>query len=490
MNDHPLAALVAAIPEPALLLDPAGTVMAANDLARRFLGAGAASPQGKALTALVSLTGSSALALNEIARLSFLRALEGEVEAEEAHGLLSTRKVTLSIGALPGTDAAPGRAGYLAILRDVNEERRKEQVRITQEKLASISQLASGVAHEFNNIMASLYGFAQLAQGDPAFNEELISAVQQYAERSKEITRRLRSFSLEGQGPLEIVFLPDVIDKVVERFAGELAEASITVERRYERVSETLVHRREIEEALETLVANARRAIVKSGVITIDVRSADRAIEVRISDTGYGIPKEHLTRVFEPFFTLKQTTDTVKPGAGLGLAAAYNYVRRHQGEIFAESEIGKGTRFTIRLPVRLERRRREPSSPAAAPVERRRPDAPIPRSILCVDDEESMVRLLESILVDHRVVSARSGREAVAALNRKGPFDYVILDLVIPGELDGYAVFEEIQKRERGAKVILLTGLVEDEQVKDAAARAYGYLRKPFGIKDLSTLIV
>ncbi len=493
----PLAALLEGLPLAALALDGGGRVAAANGLARALLGG--APIDGKLLTEIVHFGPDAAQALNEMVGQGAAAPAAREREGDALGGEEGGRGVVVSLGAL---DPALG-AGYVAVLRDVADERRRERLRVTHEKLTAISQLAAGVAHEFNNIMASLLGFAQLARQDPAFIDELISAVEEYADRSREITRRLRSFSPEHLGPLEAVSFTDLADKVLARFDRELTSADIKVERRYQAVPETLVNRRELEEVLESLVQNARHAVVKSGAISIEVRpDGDRFILIRIADTGYGIPKDNLTRVFEPFFTLKQTSDLIRPGAGLGLAVAYNYVKRHQGEIWAESEPGKGTRFTIRLPVRAERRRTVPveAGPVAVgtppppdglpAVDRRTGGAPPSRSVLAIDDEESITKLLESILADHRIVTARSAREAMAALNRKGPFDYVVLDLLLPGELDGFELFEEISKRDRAAKIILLTGLVEDERVKDYAARAYGYLRKPFGIKDLSTLIV
>ena len=485
--------LIRAIPEAVVILDPSGRIVAANDFARALLApAPGVALEGKAIVDVIAFSGDAARALNELAQAPYAIDLQGDVEGPGG------RPISMSLGTVK--EPAPG---YLGVIRDVTDARRREQIRITHEKLAAISQLAAGVAHEFNNIMASLLGFSQLARQDPSFSDELFGAVEQYAERSRDITRRLRSFSPEQSGPLESLSMPDVVDRILLRFTRDFELADIKVERRYAPVPETLLNRREIEDSLESLISNARQAIVKSGTISIDVRAEERALLIQVADTGYGIPKDNLTRVFEPFFTLKQTSDSVRPGAGLGLAVAYNYIRRANGEIWAESEIGRGTRFTVRLPIRAERRRLPPGdTPPPAPpvvaapaslditVERRKGTAPVSRSVLAVDDEESMTKLLESILGDHRVITARSGREAMAALNRKGPFDYVILDLVIPGELDGFEVFNEISKRDRTAKIILLTGLIEDERVKDYAARAYGYLRKPFGIKDLSTLIV
>jgi signal transduction histidine kinase len=458
--------LLEAIPEAALVLDGAGTVRAANGRARLFLGGGEnAAIEGRPLRDLVGLPDDlPALGPGELA---------GRLSGPDG------RRVAIVLGPLP----APA-SGLVALLRDRTAEERSFQLRLTREKLEAISQLAAGVAHEYNNIMASLYGFAQLARQDPQFQRELIEAVEHSADRSREVTRRLRSLSPEQFAPLVPIDVANLIDGVLARHAPALARAQIELVRRFEgSLPQTIGARAELDEVFDALVENARLSIVKNGEITIEARRDGSAILVSVRDSGFGIPRENLTRVFEPFFVTKAAENGTVMG-GLGLAVAYSHVRRHGGEIWVESELGRGTTFFVRLPVRAERRRRQ----LDVPVERRRP-ARTARAILAIDDEEAMLRLLESILAGHRVSVARTGREAMAMLG-EGPFDYVVLDLILKGELDGFAVFDEISKRERDAKIILLTGRAEDEKQRDYAARAYGYLKKPFGIKDIQSLIV
>lgn len=484
-------AILEAIPDPALILDGDGAILGANERARKLLlGAPDAGERvapgrpgalaGRRFDEFVLLPES--VVAHDGQRFSPVGEYEARLPGPES------RRLAIVVGPLgngAGSAPATGRAGYVALLHDLTREERRLQIRLTTEKLDAVSLLASGVAHEFNNIMASLYGFAQLAQQDAMFHDELVDAVKQYAERSREITRRLRALSPERTGTLELLSVPDVIEDVLARHSALLARAEIAVVRRIEPgLPATLAVREEIEEIFETLFETARHSIVKGGKITVEASVREDAMLIRVSDTSYGIPPENLTRVFEPFFAMKSTDGGPITG-GLGLAVALSHVRRHGGEMWVESELGRGTTFSVRLPIRAERRQRQT---ADVPVERRRPELRS-RTILAVDDEEPMLKLLESVLGGHHVIVAKSGEEAIAAL-RHGPFDYVILDLVLHGDMDGFEVFDELLRRDRSAKIILLTGRSEDERLKDYAARAYGYLRKPFGIKDVQSLVV
>jgi len=477
-----LGPLFEGFPDGVIVIDPKGVIVAANARARGILSETGRPVEGTSLLEAFSFPAQAEQLLQDLHEKPSGGGTEIEAELEGAEG----RRFLVAFSRLDST--TPFVRGYVLVLRDVTRERRREQIRITREKLAAVSQLAAGVAHEFNNIMASLYGFAQLTRADPGFVPELVSAIESFTERSREITKRLRAFAPEPGGPLASVDLSELLEAVVERLKGELLGRRIEVERRYRKVPPTLLNPREMTEVFESLVQNAIQAIVRNGRITVEIEAEPSHIRVRIGDTGFGIAKEHLTRVFEPFFTIKEAPATdAGPGAGLGLAVAYQHVRRLNGDIWVESEIGKGTTFTVRLPIRVERRRQQRPD---VTVERRRELASArQKNILAVDDEETMLKLLGALLEEHHVVTASSGREAVAAL-KKGPFDYVILDLLLPGELDGFSVFDEISRRDRGAKIILLTGRVEDDRLREYAARAYGYLRKPFGIKDIHALVV
>lgn len=462
-----LAPLFASLPAPALLFEPDGTIRAANARARDLLASSATPLEGRALGDIIVLPEDTPP----------LRpgTIETRLRAPE------TRQVALAIGALPGPETA-----LLAVLRDRTGDERSVQNRVVREKLDAVAQLASGVAHEFNNIMASLYGFAQLARQDPQFHADLVAAVEEYTERSREITKRLRSFSPGHDEPFLPLDLAELLDAVIARNAGPLARAEIRVVRRFEQnLPRTLGARGELHEVFDALLDFAAAANVRGGTIAIDLARDGDGVLARVADSGTGIPRENLTRIFEPFFTMKSTEGGPVRG-GLGLAVAYAHVRRHEGEMWAESEMGRGTTISVRLPLRGERRRQQ----AEIAVERRRGAAGVSsRAVLAVDDDDGMLRLLEQILGGHELVPARSVPDALAALRLRA-FDYVILDLLMPGDLDGFALFDEIMRAPDPAKVILLTGSREDDRLRAYVARAYGYLRKPFGIKDIQSLIV
>ncbi len=398
---------IEAIREPALLIDAAGVIRAANARARALLlggaggGAGAgAGPSGSppapaAEQAAPSIVGRALRDLLAFATHEEAPFGSGEIEARLPGP--DARRITLGLGRAPG-------GALVAILRDRTREDCAFQLRLAREKFESISQLAAGVAHEFNNIMASLYGFAQLARQDPQFFGELIGAVEQSAERSREVTRRLLSLSPEQFSPLVPVDLAELLEDVAARHAPALARAHIRLVTSIEPgLPQTLGARAELDEAFDALVENARVAVVKNGEVEIAAARDGPTILVRVRDTGFGIPRENLTRVFEPFFVTKATEGGGRRRDGLGLAIAYSHVRRHGGEIWVESEIGKGTTFFVRLPVRAERRRKT----VEVPVDRRRAPGVQARRILVVDDEESMLRLLESILAPHQVAAGR-----------------------------------------------------------------------------------
>jgi signal transduction histidine kinase len=490
-----LASLVAFLPAPALLLDPAGVVRASNAPARALLlprdPPGGGGPAATADPARAAPEGAQPALEGRSIREFLVLAAEpgalrpGEYEARPP-GMAPFERVPWRRLALALAALEPAERGFLALLRDQTLDERGLQIRITREKLDAISQLASGVAHEFNNMMASLYGFAQLARQDPRFHADLVGAVEEYAARTREITTRLRSLSPGRIEPLGEVDLAEIAEAVIARAAPALEQAGIAVVRRFAPdVPATLGARGELTEVFEALIENARHAIVKGGTITVEVRREEDALFASVSDTGTGIPRQNLARIFEPFFAMKATAAGTMRG-GLGLAVALSHVRRHGGDMWAESEIGRGTTVALRIPIRAERRR----SQEEVPVERRLPlAAATPRRILAVDDEEGMLRLLDSLLGGHAVTPARAARDAIAALEH-APFDYVILDIILEGEQDGFHVFDEIRRRDPGAKIILLTGCREDERLRDYVARAYGYLRKPFGVKDIQSLIV
>ncbi|MBI4574802.1 MAG: response regulator [Planctomycetes bacterium] len=469
-------------PDAILELSPDGRVLSANPAAVAIF--------KREVSALLSLRDTDLYAdpavreevLGDCRRVGRSRDREVRIRADGGE----ERVVSLSARSV---EAGEGRVRLLLTLRDLTHQREIQSRVAQQERMASVGLLAAGVAHEFNNIMATIYGFAQLASVKEKYRDELVRTVLEYSRRAKDITESLLSFSKQKPQVFELADPVKVLEDVLSLISKELEKDSIQVVRRYADVPPTLINVGKLEEVYLNLLINARQAIVRDGTITIDVDREGTNIRLRFADTGCGIPRENLERIFEPFFTTKGAFGGgEQPGTGLGLSVSYNIVQEHRGELTVHSEVGVGTTMTLRLPIRQERRQRELEPPEG---EERRSAILASRqcSILLVDDEVAVLDLLAGMLEPHALTSARTGCEAVERY-RTGRHDYVILDLVMPGDMDGFQAFDAIKALDPEARLIILTGRAEDERLRGYAKRAAGYLRKPFGLKDLSRLIV
>lgn len=393
--------------------------------------------------------------------------------------------------------------GSLAIIvRDGSAEMARQRKRLTQEKMASLGRLAAGVAHEFGNIMATLYGYAQLAARDPALKEELVAAVADASQRATIVTNALHAFEHAPSGELEPFELADVIKKVLAAAHSEIERAQVRIERTPTLVrGPVLGQRGPIEEAVLAIVRNAveacrgqgdragdRRERTEPGVVTISLTEEGERAVITVTDNGPGIPDEVRDRIFDPFFTTKGSLGggqsmSSGTGLGLGLAVAWNRVREHEGEIEFSSDRGRGTTFRLILPKRPEAPVRRDSGPEAVrrSTARRRPR----RSILVADPAESSRSLVEAVLkADHWVRAVATGEEALAAYDAPRAYDYVVLDEAF------LPAFLAIKARDPASKIVLLTSSsAGSDATRTAAQQAYAVLRKPEQLKDVRELL-
>jgi signal transduction histidine kinase len=386
--------------------------------------------------------------------------------------------------------------GSLAIiLRDTNVDAARDRRRLVEEKMAALGRLAAGVAHEFGNVMASLYGFAQLAQRDPSHKDDLIEAVAKAAGRVQQVTDALHGFEHVPSGELEPFDLGDVAQRVIAVLRPEIERANVRVDRVVEARTPVLGQRAPLEEAVLAIVRNAIEACSPGGVVTCTLSSERDRVVLAVADTGPGIRDEVRDRIFDPFFTTKGSlgggpSASGGTGLGLGLAVAWNRIREHDGDLEFDSAGGRGTTFRITLPVRREqlpRRDVAPDRDARRPTQRRRPR----RSVLLADGDASSRALVEAVLKgDHWVRAVGTGKEALAAYDAPRAFDYVVLDLALEGSPSGVEVFREIKVRDPRARIVLLTtGAVGDETVRACVSQAYALLRKPGELRDVRDLV-
>jgi len=375
-------------------------------------------------------------------------------------------------------------------LAERNRQLLKSQKDLIQtEKMATIGLLASGIAHEFNNIMAGISGYAQLAQRDPKYRDMLIEVALTQTDRALELTRSLSTYNRAKTGRSDCAVV-EVIGNALCLVAKELERTSVRLEKDFREAARVKMSPGQLQEIVLNLVLNGIQAIEgPNGLIRIRVGPSakpDRCV-IEVSDNGKGIPEENLGRIFDPFFTTKGALGGgQQPGTGLGLTVCYNIIHSHGGDIEVSSKPGKGSTFRVLLP------RTEAGEPPAAPPRtskgsgRAEPGRRL--RVLVIDDEEPVRELLRTYLQDHDVVACSEGKAGLAA-HSESPFDYVILDICIQGSMNGFQIFDQLSAREPVPRVIFASGRFPDDVYRGYLERAHGHLLKPYKFEALASLL-
>lgn len=337
--------------------------------------------------------------------------------------------------------------------------RAAQQEIIQRERMLALGRMANGIAHDFNNALAPILGFSELlllkpqVLSDDAKARSYLEMIQSAAKSSAKVVSRLREFYRHRDSPevFSPIILNDLIAHVIAitqpRWKDEALAAGVQIEIRTElgTVPTVLAHEAELKEALANLLFNAADAIAGQGCITIRSEVQGNWAVVTVADNGVGMSEDVRARCLEPFFTTKSDQ-----GTGLGLGSVYGIVRRHDGSLDIQSELGRGTSVAICLP--MERNPRMPE--AALPL----PSVGAPIRVLVVEDEPLVREVLTVYLSEdeHTIVVAENGREGLEKF-QTGEFDVVLTDRAMPG-MNGDALAVEIKKLKPNQKVILLTG--------------------------------
>lgn len=383
--------------------------------------------------------------------------------------------------------------GVVLVFRDITEQLSLEEQLRQVQKMESIGQLAGGVAHDFNNMLAGIMGSAELLAPDLQQNPQhrkLVDTILEAAESAAGLTQRLLDFSRKGRVTSRPLDLHRVVRDVVE-LLGRSIDRRIQIDVALNATqSIVLGDSSQLQNAVLNLGVNARDAMPDGGELTFETRNArgpdgKAAIELRVRDTGTGIDPEHLERIFEPFFTTKE----VGRGTGLGLAAVYGTVQVHQGVIEVESQLELGTAFRILLPV--EQARAEDSEPTTPAPRAALEGAHGPARVLVVDDELVVRHSVEKHLLDlgYQVVLAEDGAAAVECFRREhADVDLVLLDTVMP-RMGGRDAYREMLAIDESVRVLFMSGFTRDASGYPPDPQVVGFLKKPFRIKELATLV-
>lgn len=338
-----------------------------------------------------------------------------------------------------------GKPAVLSVARDLSVRKKLEDTLIWTERLAAVGEMASGVAHNFNNLLQMIMGAAQAActkleQGNIAQCRDAIDAILSSCERGSDIVRRIKDFTHGASADVSERKTFD-LGKLVEE-AVELAKPLWTDPcsgRRYElklnNSKGIYVKGRpsQIYEVLVNLIRNALEAMPDGGVLTISTSSAGGQAFLKVVDTGHGIPRENLQRIFEPFFTTKGVKSS-----GLGLASSYGIIKKHQGEIDVQSSLGKGTTFCVALPEAAPEQEKTLHTTELTTG----PEI----DLLVIDDELNVVKAIEMFFEDSeiRITGATSGHEGLETY-RRNQFDVVLCDLGMD-EVSGWDVGRSIKE--------------------------------------------
>ncbi|MEE4356763.1 MAG: ATP-binding protein [Desulfococcaceae bacterium] len=239
-------------------------------------------------------------------------------------------------------------------VQDRTEALARSEKQIAQaDKLASIGQFSSGIAHEINNPLGIILGYTQLLQRDEKPGSEKyedLKTIEKHVKNCKSIVEDLLSFARSSRPVQNAVCIHECMDEVLTFIRHRSKSENIEIIKEYDRsIPKMILDEKKIKQVIINLMMNAIHAICGKGSIRIRTvyESRENRVLIRLKDTGYGIEKKNLTKIFDPFFTTKPTGE----GTGLGLAVSYGIIKNHGGEILAESEMGKGTEFTIILPL-------------------------------------------------------------------------------------------------------------------------------------------
>jgi nitrogen-specific signal transduction histidine kinase len=376
--------------------------------------------------------------------------------------------------------------GVLGIARDITEQKEERELAARADKLRALGQLASGVAHDFNNSLAAILGRAQLLRRqtqDDALVRNL-EIIQTAAEDAAATVRRIQTFARKSPAKeFEMLDVSSLLNDAIEitrtRWENEARLRGLDYEVRLEAESGqfTSGSASELREVFVNLIVNAVDAMPTGGKLVISCVQNDARLRLKFVDTGTGMPEDVRQKIFDPFFTTKGAQ-----GTGLGLSVSYSIIERHEGSISVSSEPGGGTVFTIELPASA--RKSEVAGIAPENVE-------VPSlSILVIDDEPSVRETLAEMLevMGHRVMLAESGQNALQTLAGNN-CDLVFTDLAMP-DMDGWETSRAIRKRWPEMNVVLVTGYGSGTVPPAGEGNLVnGIIGKPFDFSQISQTI-
>ncbi len=388
-----------------------------------------------------------------------------------------------------------GRSAVLCNLLNVTETKRLRELEARAQRLETVGRIAGQVAHDFNNLLGPVMAYPELIRGEIPINNdvyEYLNAIESAAHQIAAINQDLLTLGRRGHYSVELLNLNSVVKESLKELeplpAAVICEVDLSPDLMSVKGGVAQIRR-----AISNLLHNAHDAL--NGVGKISVRTENyyaddetvgygrvpkgEYVKVTIADTGIGMPEEILQKIFEPFFTMK-TADR-RRGSGLGLSVVDSVIKDHGGFVDLNSKVGQGTKFYLYFPACREQETIEQSVEIKGGSE----------NILIVDDDAMQREVLAKILtkLGYSTAQAASGEAAIELL-RQAPADLLLLDMIMPGGIDGAETFRQALEIYPGQRAIIVSGFSESDRVnKVQACGAGAFVKKPLTIQAIATAV-
>ena len=387
--------------------------------------------------------------------------------------------------------------GFVGIIRDLSERKQMEEERFKASKLESIGTLAGGIAHDFNNIIQNIFGSIPVIKHRLEGQDEKTSSVLERMEnaciKAINLTQQLLTFSKGGAPAKETASIEDVVREfAVFSLRGSNVQCEFSFQ---EDLLAVEIDSNRIGRVIQNMVINADQSMPEGGVLEISSENFQQEddsrlplakgkyVKIVIRDQGIGIPREYLPKIFDPYFSTKQS------GSGLGLATSYYIINNHGGCIDVEAEVGVGSTFSIYIPA-SER-------DASVEEEEKKSYRTGSGRVLVMDDDEMVIETMEDMLsiLGYEAEFVRDGEGAIELYQESfeagNPFDSVILDLTVPGAMGGKEAIKKLLKIDPKIKAIVASGYSENPVMANYKFHGFsGVIVKPFNLKQLGEALI